>query len=307
LDQQPFWFGNILYVFHMGENQFRAELTGGDEDPAAYKRFDEAVERLSAKDGGVISIYYHPTEFVHTEFWDAVNFSKGANPPRSQWKLPQRRTAEDSERCFHVLHAFVEHMKRNAGVRFVTAKDLPEIFEPALPSSLPNPQTIAEHLVNQITFLNAGGVTLSPADMLLRLLGLEPQVVDGPTTQGATTLREATLPTQTFESMKKDAADFIRRNHRLPSEIFAGAQTLSLEDFTATLAQAVLTTGADVRIIRGRRSFDRYISTEPAKSFGWVIHPEGFSAPELLEMARLQGWTLKPAKLRVPSSDRGSH
>ena len=28
---------------------------------------------------------------------------------------------------------------------------------------------------------------------------------------------------------------------------------------------------------------------------GWIIHPEGFRAPKIVEMARLQAWTLKPA------------
>ena len=64
LNEQPFWYGGMLYVFHMGENNFRAELNVGDEDKAANQRFDEAVSRLSAGSGGVISIYYHPTEFV---------------------------------------------------------------------------------------------------------------------------------------------------------------------------------------------------------------------------------------------------
>jgi len=28
---------------------------------------------------------------------------------------------------------------------------------------------------------------------------------------------------------------------------------------------------------------------------GWVIHRQGFQAPKVLEVARLQAWTLKPA------------
>ena len=28
---------------------------------------------------------------------------------------------------------------------------------------------------------------------------------------------------------------------------------------------------------------------------GWVIHEEGFRAPRIVEQARLQAWTLKPA------------
>jgi len=28
---------------------------------------------------------------------------------------------------------------------------------------------------------------------------------------------------------------------------------------------------------------------------GWIIHKEGFRAPKVMEIARLQAWTLKPA------------
>lgn len=297
LDEQPFWYGGLLYVFHMGQNQFRAELDGGDEDPSAYRRFDEAVARLSAAGGGVISIYYHPTEFVHTEFWDAPNFSKGANPPRSAWVLPHRRTPQDAERCFHVLHAFVVHMKQTPGVEFVTARDLPRIFKSPLPAAV-DTRTIAAHLQHDIVFLKTGGTSLSPADMLIQLLGLEPQVVDGPIARGTTTWKAADIPPVAFERAKGDATDFIRRNHRLPNEVFIGAQTLALEDFTATLAEASLRPAGSVRVLHGHIGFDGYFSHDPRNSFDWIIHPDGFSAPELLELGRLQGWTLKPALLR---------
>jgi hypothetical protein len=43
---------------------------------------------------------------------------------------------------------------------------------------------------------------------------------------------------------------------------------------------------------------EKYVSKDALRSFSWPIHPEGFSAPELLELARLQAWTLKPARLK---------
>jgi hypothetical protein len=297
LDEQPFWYDGILYVFHMGQNQFRAELNVGDEDPSAYQRFDQAVSRLGAAGGGVISIYYHPTEFVHTEFWDAPNFSNGANPPRSAWVLPKRRTAQDADRCFHVLHAFVVHMKQTPGVQFVSAKDLPRIFQSPLPPQV-DTRRIAEHLRSQIVFLRTASASLSPADMLIQLLGLPPQVVDGPIGSGSTTLKSDVIPSAAFDVAQRDAADFIRRNHRLPNEVFLGAETISLKDLTATLANALLQPGAPTRVVRGEIGFDRYFSTDPRKSFDWIIHPTGFAAPELLDLGRLQGWTLKPAVLR---------
>jgi hypothetical protein len=40
----------------------------------------------------------------------------------------------------------------------------------------------------------------------------------------------------------------------------------------------------------------RFIAKDTSGLFGgWVIHKEGFRAPKILEVARLQAWTLKPA------------
>ena len=93
-----------------------------------------------------------------------------------------------------------------------------------------------------------------------------------------------------------DAADFIRRFKRLPNEVFIGPETLSLADFAATLAGSVLDGRGEIRIARGKVDFDRYFATDGRKPFNWVIHPEGFDGGPLLELGRLQGWTLKPAR-----------
>ena len=49
---------------------------------------------------------------------------------------------------------------------------------------------------------------------------------------------------------------------------------------------------------RGTTGFDRYSRLTAGSPFNWVIHPEGFDGSALLELGRLQGWTLKPARLR---------
>jgi hypothetical protein len=152
-------------------------------------------------------------------------------------------------------------------------------------------------LTSGITFLDSETGTYSPADMLLALLGLEPRVIDGPSKRGTTTYTGETISEPLFERAKQDVRGFIDVNEQLPAEVFIGSQTLSLEDLTATLASAVL----EPRVIRVRHGVlksEQYISKDASNSFKWPIHPEGFSAPELLELARLQAWTLKPARLR---------
>ena len=43
VDEQPFWYGGLLHVFHMGR-KFHSGATGvGAQDKAAYQRFDEAA------------------------------------------------------------------------------------------------------------------------------------------------------------------------------------------------------------------------------------------------------------------------
>ena len=72
---------------------------------------------------------------------------------------------------------------------------------------------------------------------------------------------------------------------------------ISLADFAATLARSAIEPGREVRVVRGQIEFERYFATDPRAPFNWIIHPDGFSGASLLELARLQGWTLKPARL----------
>ena len=296
LNNAPFWFGGLLHVFQMGPNQLRAGLDAGPEDKAAYAAFDAAAERLAAQGGGLISIYYHPTEFVTTEFWDAVNFKYGANPGRESWVKPHRRTAAESERCYGVLRRFVQHMKSQSDVHFITVKDLLGNYENQIPRSV-DAKAIGRLLREKIVFAEVQGQMLSAADMVVALLGLEPQVVDGPTAAGATSYSKTAIPAAAFERAKLDTANFVQQTHRLPNVVMIGAETLSLADFAATLAGSVVDPAGDVAVVHGHIEFERYFATDPQKPFSWIIHPKGFSGAHLLELGRLQGWTLKPAKL----------
>jgi hypothetical protein len=233
---------------------------------------------------------------VHTEFWDAVNFAHGAVRPREQWVLPHRRSKDDAERCFRILKAYVEHAKTIPDVEFVTATDLLRIYANPIPPVVSRIE-LARHFLRGIHFLSTGAGDLSAADILLELLGLPVRYVDGPTQRGATNYADPTIHDFLFEDTLNDVRSFIQTNHRLPSEVFVGSKTLSVEDFAATLAEHVVSPGL-IRVKRGKLNFERYFSTDARRSFNWPIHPEGFAPEELLALARLQGWTLKPARLR---------
>ena len=133
LDHKPFWYAGALNVFRFGENCTRMDL----HDPAAVEpakqQVSAIVHRMKGQEGGgLISIYYHPCEWVDKEFWDAVNFRRGANPPREQWKVPPQWPSAETEAAFHRFAEYVDYIRAIPGLRFVTASDLPLLYPDAV-------------------------------------------------------------------------------------------------------------------------------------------------------------------------------
>ncbi len=297
LDAQPFWLGGMLHVFGMQRFLIRPELDDDSKLPAAFAGFDQVAAELRAKGGGVISSYYHPNEFVTTEFWDGVNFAKGASRERAEWQRPKTRTAQESERCYRVLTAYVKHALGVPGVKFVTARELLKSYAPPVNPKPADRAAAAQQFRDRITFLATKSGAYSASELLQALLGMEPAAVEGPLTRVESNPRSGEIPKAMFDRARLDAVNFIERNGRLPAEVWIGSERLSLADFAATMAVNEGSTAATVTVRKGNLEMEKYISNDPVKSFQWAIHPVGFSAPGLLELARLQGWTLKPAVL----------
>src|SRR6184192_4414380 len=171
LNEQPFWYENALVVYHMGQNYTRMDL----HDPAAVEPAKQKVsaiaDRLRGRGGGLISIFYHPCEWVHKEFWDGVNFRRGANPPRSEWQAPPQRPAEETEAAFERFGNYVDHIKALPGVHFVTARELPGRYPDKVRSAGATKEDLAEIALRLtaadsmgVNFVVVDGQAYSPAD-----------------------------------------------------------------------------------------------------------------------------------------------
>ncbi len=290
-ENQPFWFGGILHVFKLERFNMRAELEDESKIALATAKFDAAVTELEKRGGGAIHTYYHPTEFIATEFWDAVNYSHGRYTPPAEARSPNLRTKESSERAHRILLKFMEHVKSKPGVRIVTARQLMQIY--ASPVAPVDRVAARAQLRRSIDSMGPH----SAADLLLAVLGMTPRYVDGPTQRKASQLAGSSIARELFERGKRDAIGYIDRHKRLPSHVWFGSQFLSLADLAATAAHDD-GASAQVAVKRGELAFERRVASDPRAAFSWAIHPETFEAPELLELGRLQAWTLKPARLR---------
>ncbi|MBK5298618.1 MAG: hypothetical protein JJE40_15805, partial [Vicinamibacteria bacterium] len=332
IDDQPFYYGGMLNVFKMRSMLARMDLSGGSALAEGKARFARASDALRARGGGTISIYYHPSEWVHAEFWDAVNFSRGANPPRASWKRPRTRPAAETEAAFADFEQYIRFITQQPGVTFVTATDLMRLYEDRAMTrtfTRADLRTIAAATQPEITFQRRDGETLSAADVFGLLTSTMTGFVKtsavpeasrvmpllGPTRQFVPPLGgtpSAVFPWEAFSRAITDAADFCRANKRVPDEVWVGTDSLSPADFLATLVpvvEHVVATGqppAEVSRQVGRFTADRYVAEDSTELWGWPIFPEGFHAPDIMALARLQAWTLKPAVLTVPGTVKDS-
>jgi hypothetical protein len=326
LNEKPFWYAGTLNVYHMGRNYTRMDLHDPSAVEPAKQRVSEIAKRLLDEAGGLISIFYHPCEWVHREFWDGVNFRRGANPPPEEWKPPPQRSPDETEAAFKRFGEYIDHIHSIPNVRFVTASDLPTLY----PDSVRAPGASQEDLATLSSQLAHGaskGIDFqiidhkaySLADQFELLATALAQSINGklpqfpipapsllgPDGEPPTGNKQIHLPWAAFRDATLDVLDFLRTQRRVPARVFMGPDAIAPGDFLVALAEVynfrlkngnfpsqegvTLHCGVDILPTR-------HIAEDTPHLFGdWIIHKEGFRAPKILDVARLQAWTLKPA------------
>jgi hypothetical protein len=228
------------------------------------------------------------------------------------------KTEAASKTAYETFENYIRFIKRFPEVQFVTATDLGKIYyDPAKGKQFRSHelQNIAKGVGDNISFVRTDECTLSAAEALalLNLAFLENmQARDfaglkldrsplGPTGELVNMRDAITTDASQFVRTAQDVQDYLRRHGRVPSAIWLGSAPITPEAYLATLA----------RLVRGRfnrQTLPDQVEVRPAKLaagkhafpddpslWGWVIFPPGFRAPAMMELARKQTWTIKPA------------
>ncbi|MFP6644766.1 MAG: hypothetical protein VCF24_14590 [Candidatus Latescibacterota bacterium] len=330
-DGEPFWYCGVLHVNRMEGSATRTDFDRGDAGlREGAIRFDEICGRHLADGGGLISIYYHPCEWATTAFWDGVNFGRGATPARQDWQPAPLRPSGDMEAGLQVFRRYIEHIVAQPGVEVITGRQLVNLFPDDAQGAAFGAADLAQSLVFadgaiDVTWL--GDTALAPSevfplvcDMLMEAVltlseGVDVSASDlaaitatvdntpyGPVQRlSSTVLDGSTVSTEIFVEAAADARQSLHYHGRIPAAVWVGSARLSPTDFLVTAAQLLRRVVLDgnglpgeVTISTGSIAGERHVRE---RVWGWSIFPEGFEAPGILEHARLQAWTLKPATL----------
>ncbi len=318
LDGRPHFYCGALTLYKL-DHTLRADLRRPNELEMAKEKFVAARKALLAEGGGLVSIYYHPCEFVHKEFWDGVNFRNGANPPREQWKLPPTQTDEESKQSYRIFEDYIRFIKRFPEVQFITASEAAKLYRDRSRREFPleEVKAIATAAMGDVSFQRRDDYALSASEVFALLndyiacadakgaplMRLETTPF-GPTGNVLVLTETVTTDASQFRRTAVDVADFIRKQGRIPSSVWLGSAPVPPEAYLRALA------AVSGNLLEGKQmpekievrptslAVAKYVANDDPKLWGWVIFPRGFSAPEMMKLAKKQAWTIKPALLR---------
>ncbi|HIE52557.1 MAG TPA: hypothetical protein EYP85_12440 [Armatimonadetes bacterium] len=317
LHDRPFWYAGVLHVYRMRSNRTRVSLRGEPEAlKTALAEFAAIATRLRGEGGGVVSIFYHPCEFATARFWDGVNFAKGANPPREQWQPAPLLPKAEAQRRLNLLREYVTALRDRPEVEFITARE----FAARTPDPVVGREVkwdelvaLAQQAVERVGYYEVGGCFYSAAEAFWLLTQA---VAAGP--PGVEKVRARVLlgPWERPRGLSpagKCSPEQLRRGcfwagqraaqtGHVPTTLRVGGQTVAPATLLQAAAQFLLAqaqgqTLVEVPLEPAVVETESQVAEDRPELWGWSIFPEGFHAPRLMELAKLQAWTLKPALL----------
>jgi hypothetical protein len=323
LDGKPCYYAGVLNLYQL-EHTLRADLNNPKALGQAEQRFLRARKKLLAEGGGVVSIFYHPCEWVHKEFWDGVNFRRGANPPREAWKLPAMKTPAETKVAYRVFADYVRFLKRFPDVKFITASEAAQLYRDRARGrrfGTDELKAIARAVSatpdEGVSFQTHKGYALTASEVLAllndyvsaRLAGRAPGHVEltatpyGPTGAAPALPAAVTTDASQFRRSSEDVADYLKKHGRVPSAVWLGSTPVPPEAYLRALARVAL------ELLEGRKApatvevrpatvvAAKHVAADNPRLWGWVIFPPGFKAPAMMALAQRQAWALKPALL----------
>jgi len=321
LDGKPFWYGGLLNIFNTAEGEQLRPNDNWDNLEGSKARFREFYARMSSqRNGGLISLYFHPCEFIHQWFWD-MNFAHGANPPREEWKVPPQKSAAQQEKTFGYFEGLVRYMKTFPSVRFITGSQALDLYPDKAQGrnfSLSDLAAIAGAVTSDVSFQYRGDYALSASEVLELLTSYVATAISEDKHVTAVRLSETPygpgsvspaldtaikVSRQQFSATVLDVRDFLRVHHQVPDAVWLGSTPVPPEDYLVALAEISKrlleekTLPNSVTIAPAQLAASKYVAADSVKLWDWPIFPEGFHSAYLMELARLQAWTLKPAIL----------
>jgi len=269
------------------------------------KAFSRSRDQLT-QTGGLISIINHPCTLY-----------------LEQWFSTDMKPRELTEAGFEHFDEFVKWVVAQDNVRTATARDLLDLYpDEALGRELSRDELckLAGALAEEITFQRIDDAMASAAEafgMIVRALArftghrqmpdsVTCEAVLNPTRRLLAPASEFSGSWEAFGHSVRAAAQSVSDNGQVPSSVQFAGRNVAPHDYLAACArvlEGLLAGGSPpdrVDIRPAATPMEEHVDEAAARS-GWkgsMAPRGGLEAPKMIDLAKLQCWTLKPAVLR---------
>jgi hypothetical protein len=312
------WFCNAL--------NFSAQYSGFDD---AYYRddlFEPVFDKLRKELPGEIRkadalalFAGHPTKIRAEEFWD-LNFYYGKNTPPEEWRTPRLRPQETMITARKNFRRMMRWLKSRDDIEITTYRHLMDVYsgqrervwrdelrdaarralreKTLAPTDDFSPAEIFAGLAESISAYDRGG------RLPLYLRVTHPL---GPPEMPPAAPGTGSLRLEEVFALAEDACDSIHGRHgALPSSLETGGAHIGAGSLFALFSAVFLDLDAGrTRPAYGVPAFEPYPRTNEkdivAEIEGyktWPVHRPDLDMSRIVELTRLQLWTLKPARRR---------
>ena len=264
-----------------------------------------------------VCVVAHPTELCTEAFWDTVNFAGGKSASPQDWRPAPVRPTADVDAAAAALAGYLDALQR-MGASFVTAADLarrhPDLAAGALvpAAAIRDLASLAGSGPNAAV---CAGLAISPAE-IFALVGAA--LADDPELRRSATIRPCNGPAAAAPLLPAPAAAdraalvtaarhcraFIAEHGRIPEAVPLGTVAVPPASFLMAAARLLADPAADgATLTPVALACTRIVKPKERLHWDWPIFPPGFAPLGLLEAARLQAWTWKPAPPRPVRPD----
>ena len=310
------WFANALNFYGEGDFGF---FDDAYHDDALFDPMLEALdERIPEETRGLDVVPFfanHPSKVRSIQFWD-FNYYKGANPGPDEWKTPELRPLESMETAKKNFRRLMEYLQSRDDIELTTFNDLVARFSHQA-------ETIDKARLAEIAgrVLEAGEVVIdpeySPAETFAALAsaltvygadGRVPEETECRRPFGPLQMppREPGLKEVTGDQaleLARQAHDVIGSSGHLPHLVTLDGLEIGTGSLLAVFSKVYADTLegglADMYTVAPFAPYptenEEAIIEDVRRCKEWPVHRDDLDMSDLVEMTRLQMWTLKPA------------
>jgi peptidoglycan/xylan/chitin deacetylase (PgdA/CDA1 family) len=308
------WFCNSL--------NFYGQYDGFDDTYYRDDLFEPLFDKLktelpeAARTVEVLPFFAgHPTKIRAEQFWD-LNFYDGKNPAPGEWKTPALRPPESMKTAQKNFRRLMQYLKSRDDIEITTFRSLMDVYSSQKEFLTAGElREIADDTLERRTIVP--GEYFSAAEAFAGFVkAILDYQADGSLPQNLKVIRPygppempvsqpeiSRVPFKDVHELARKADDYIRQVGCLPSFLTVGNARIGTGSLFALFCAAFLDMNSkNLKSDYEVPSFDPYPKTnendiiQRVQGFkSWPVHRSDLDMAHIVEMTKMQLWTLKPA------------